>query len=36
MILTQLFSDIDDFCQWFIPKWEKNLLEQGIKKRNCP
>jgi len=36
MSLTQLFTDIDDFCQWFIPKWEKNQLENGHKKRNRP
>ncbi len=31
MSLTQLFTDI---CQWFIPKWEQNQLENGEKKRN--
>jgi hypothetical protein len=36
MSLTQLFSDIDDFCQGFTPEWKKNLLEQGVKKRNRP
>ena len=34
MSLTQLFTDVDDFCQWFIPKWEQNQLENGEKKRN--
>jgi len=36
MSLTQLFSDVDDFCQWFTPEWEKNQLENGNKKRNRP
>jgi len=33
MILTQLFCDTDDFCQEFIPEWEKTQLEDGLKKR---
>ena len=34
MSLTQLFSDVDDFCLWFTPEWEKNQIEKGSKKRN--
>jgi len=30
--LTQLFSDVDDFWQWFIPAWKKNHLKNGDKK----
>lgn len=33
MSLTRLFCDIDDFCQWFTPEWEKTQLEAGCKKR---
>ena len=33
MRLTQLFCDVDDFCQDFIPKWETQLLKQGQRKR---
>jgi hypothetical protein len=33
MSLTRLFCDADDFCQWFIPEWEKTQLEDGAKKR---
>ena len=36
MNLTQLFCDVDDFCQTFVPAWEKSLLRQGEKKRNRP
>ena len=34
MSLTQLLTDVDDFCQGFIPKWEQNQLENGERKRN--
>jgi transposase len=34
MNLTQLFCDVDDFCQTFVPAWQKSLLSQGEKKRN--
>ncbi|MDD5463442.1 MAG: transposase [Methylococcales bacterium] len=34
MNLTQLFCDLDDFCQAFVPAWQKSLLSQGEKKRN--
>ncbi|MDI1231851.1 MAG: IS982 family transposase [Methylobacter sp.] len=33
MILTRLFCDVDDFCQTFIPEWEKTLIETGERKR---
>jgi len=28
-----LFIDVDDFCQVFLPKWQKRLLSDGSKKR---
>lgn len=31
--LVELFCDVDDFCCVFIPQWEKELLEDGTKKR---
>jgi hypothetical protein len=27
MNVTQIFCDADDFCQGFIPNWEKTQLE---------
>ncbi len=36
MRLTQLFCDVDDFCQTFAPDWQKNRLSHGEKKRNRP
>lgn len=33
MNLTQLFCDADDFCQRFVPEWEKTQLENGSVKR---
>ena len=36
MSLTQLFCDVDDFCNVFIPEWEKTQIENGKKKRNRP
>jgi exoribonuclease II len=32
MSLTQLLTNIDDFCQWFTPEWEKISLKIEIKK----
>jgi Transposase DDE domain len=29
MNVTQIFCDADDFCQEFIPTWQKTLLEDG-------
>jgi hypothetical protein len=34
MKLTQLFCDVDDFCQTFISEQQKNQLTNGEKKRN--
>lgn len=31
--LVELFCDVDDFCKVFIPQWQKQLLEDGTKKR---
>lgn len=31
--LTELFCDIDDFCQVFYPAWEQKLLNAGAKQR---
>jgi len=36
MKLTQLFCDVDDFCQIFIPKWKAQLITHGDKKRDRP
>jgi hypothetical protein len=33
MSLTQLFCDVDDFCETFIPQWEASQIESGEKKR---
>ena len=32
MSLTELFCDVDDFSQDFVPKWETLLIEQGQRK----
>ncbi|MFT5349682.1 MAG: hypothetical protein ACI909_002231 [Planctomycetota bacterium] len=34
--LEQLFVEVDDFCQQFIPAWEASLLESGDKHRCKP
>lgn len=34
--LLVLFCAVDEFCQEFIPQWEKTLLQQGMKKRRTP
>ncbi|MGJ0428216.1 IS982 family transposase [Methylobacter sp.] len=34
MKLTQLFCDVDDFCQTFILKWQKSQLTRGDRKRH--
>jgi hypothetical protein len=31
--LINLFVLVDDFCQEFVPKWEKHLITNGLKKR---
>ena len=33
MSLLELFVDVDDFCQIFLPAWERKLLSDGSKKR---
>jgi hypothetical protein len=33
MSLLELFVDVDDFCQIFLPEWQKRLLKDGSKKR---
>jgi hypothetical protein len=33
MSLLELFVDVDDFCQLFLPIWHKRLLSDGSKKR---
>ncbi len=31
--LLELFVSVDDFCQVFLPFWERKLIEDGRKKR---
>lgn len=31
--LVELYCDVDDFCKVFIPQWQKQLLEDGTRKR---
>jgi len=33
MSLLELFVSVDDFCQNFLPFWERKLIEDGSKKR---
>ena len=33
MNLLELFCDVDDFCQNFIPQWQTQLISSGCKKR---
>lgn len=33
MSLLELFVSVDDFCQIFLPFWERKLIEDGSKKR---
>ena len=33
MSLLELFVDVDDFCQIFLPQWEQRLLVEGSKHR---
>jgi len=33
MSLLELFVSVDDFCQVFLPFWERKLIEEGSKKR---
>jgi len=34
--LDQLFVEVDDLCQQFIPAWEASLPESGEKQRRKP
>jgi hypothetical protein len=34
--LLELFVSVDDFCQVFLPFWERKLLQDGSKKRRRP
>jgi hypothetical protein len=34
MSLLELFVDVDDFCQIFLPVWERKLFADGSKKRH--
>jgi len=34
--LLNLFCLVDDFCEVFMPQWERHLLWSGLKKRNRP
>jgi hypothetical protein len=31
--LLEFFVSVDDFCQVFLPFWERQLMEDGSKKR---
>ena len=33
MNLLELFVNVDDFCQIFLPIWEKKLISDGSKQR---
>lgn len=33
MSLTELFCDVDDFCQEFLPAWQNTLLGNGRRRR---
>jgi len=34
MSLVETFCDVDDFCQYFEPRWRKFLLKSGLVQRN--
>jgi hypothetical protein len=34
--LLELFVSVDDFCQVFLPFWERKLMQDGNKKRRRP
>jgi hypothetical protein len=36
MSVLELFVRVDDFCQVFLPVWERKLIEDGSKKRHRP
>ena len=33
MSLEALFCDVDDFCQEYLPQWQKQLLSHGHRQR---
>jgi len=33
MSLVETFSDVDDFCLFFEPRWQKFLLKSGLRQR---
>ena len=33
MSLTELFCNVDDFCQEFEPKWQQYQIENGLRMR---
>jgi hypothetical protein len=32
--LLELFVSVDDFCEVFLPFWERKLMQDGSKKRH--
>ncbi|PCS23620.1 hypothetical protein BTN49_0589 [Candidatus Enterovibrio escicola] len=34
--LDAVFVDVDDFCQTYLPAWEKHLIYSDVKQRNKP
>ena len=36
MNLVELFCDVDDFCQAFMPQWQRQLLQSTHRKRHYP
>lgn len=34
--LEEIFCEVDDFCQQFVPAWHQSLLKSGEKNRNKP
>lgn len=33
MILEDLYCQVDDFCQAFMPEWHKSLVDNGVRKK---
>lgn len=33
MILEEIFCQIDDFCELFMPSWEKQLIDHGLARK---
>jgi len=34
MILEELFCQVDDFCREFMPKWESQLISNGVQQKS--